>query len=117
MNTHTEKLMTAIADLESYYGTDIIAVNEVIEFYIRQYQKAENEKRELLNSIDLHKNGYLQTDALIKEFTDYAEVEDERDARTKDSNLFDLMLLKKLITNITIYFVRNEPTHSRKTKY
>ncbi|WP_028123261.1 hypothetical protein [Epilithonimonas tenax] len=114
-NLAQNHLIKAASKLESYYGVDIVEWIEIIDFYINYYHHSEFLKRELYCAVEGYKNNELGcgVDSLLKTIDDF-DIE-ERCSSAVNSDMFDMSLLKKFISNMAVSFAFNEP--ERQARY
>ncbi|WP_313029477.1 hypothetical protein [Soonwooa sp.] len=110
--TAQNRLNCIIKTFESNYGIDVVDLIEVIDRYINYYHNTEMVKRDLLcayddfdiNSTSCGIENVLQT---IKNHVDI----EERTSAAVENDMFDLMMLKKFITELAVVFALNFPRH------
>lgn len=114
-NTAQKHLMKIVDKLEEFYGTDIVDIVEIIDFYINYYHHTESQKRELFSAHDAYKRNEAGADVNNLLATIQGINIEERTCTAVNSDMFDLLLLKKFISNLGVTFALNEPERQRKS--
>jgi len=114
-NTAQKHLMKEVDKLEDFYGTTIIDLIEIIDFYINYYHHTESQKRELFSAHDAYERNEAGAGVNNLLATIQSIDIEERTCTAVNNDMFDLLLLKKFISNLGVTFALNEPERQRKS--
>ncbi|WP_185269454.1 hypothetical protein [Chryseobacterium bernardetii] len=111
----TLKLISAIKELEEYYGLQVTNTLSTIDDFINHYHTNESTKRDIKERIEYYENRTANNDvngllSYIKEECNPLDIESD----ALHSQLFEMRMIKKFISDIAVVFALNQPVYDRK---